>query len=82
MNNFNLILSKIFKQQKKISYKLLNQDVLKSIKYPTLKIMIIDNNFDFSIINNLANIFNLKQKGEFDYNINQLYLLVYHPFLQ
>lgn len=60
MNNFNLILSKIFKQQKKISYKLLNQDVLKSIKYPTLKIMIIDNNFDFSIINNLANIFNLK----------------------
>ena len=56
----SLFLAKCFANQPKITNKLLSKENLKKIKFPNIKVMIIDDNLNFSWINDLVNSLNLK----------------------
>lgn len=60
MIKFNIFLAKAFKHNRKLKNKLLNTKILKTIKYPNIRIMILDDNLDFSFINDISNKLNLK----------------------
>lgn len=59
MFKFNLAFAKIFKKNI-ITEKLLNLNILKKIEYPNIKVMILEDNLDFSLINNISEILGLK----------------------
>lgn len=59
MIKLNLAFAKCFKKNK-ITEKLLNLNTLKEIEYPNIKVMIIEDNLDFSLINDISKTLGLK----------------------
>jgi len=56
MIKFSLVFSKLLKKPQLI--RKLNDNIYNEIKYPTNKVMIIDDNLDFNLLNNLLNYYN------------------------